>query len=64
MTKIRRGGYLFITYKGDHPPKHVHVHVKNRRVLKWDLENNGILFGMATRKMIKLIFELQEEGKL
>jgi hypothetical protein len=24
--KHRRGGYVFITWKGDHPPRHVHVY--------------------------------------
>jgi hypothetical protein len=26
VGKIRRGGYLFIWWKGDHRPRHVHVH--------------------------------------
>jgi hypothetical protein len=26
MGKYRRGGYVFITWKGDHPPRHVHVY--------------------------------------
>jgi hypothetical protein len=64
MTKIRRGGYIFNTWVGDHSPKHVHVMIKGRIVFRWDLENNRIITGLATRKMVKLILELQEEGKL
>ena len=26
MGKIRRGGYVFISWKSDHPPRHVHVY--------------------------------------
>ena len=36
--KIRRGGYVFFTWKGDHPPRHVHVYRDGRLIVKWDLE--------------------------
>jgi hypothetical protein len=26
VGKIRRGGYVFLSWKGDHPPRHVHVY--------------------------------------
>jgi hypothetical protein len=39
MGKKKLAGYLFITYKGDHRPYHVHI-IKNRRELgRWDIEN-------------------------
>jgi len=25
MPKIRRGGYVFLAWRGDHGPRHVHV---------------------------------------
>src|ERR1041384_1806448 len=39
MGKVRRGGFVFITWKGDHPPRHVHVYREGRLVVKWDLDN-------------------------
>ena len=30
---------MFITWKGDHPPQHVHVYRDGKLVVKWDLDN-------------------------
>ncbi len=49
MGKVRRGGYVFFTWKGDHGPKHVHVYRDEKLVLKWDLENSKEMKGQATR---------------
>ena len=35
MGKIRRGGFVFVTWKGDHSPYHVHVYRDGTLVLKW-----------------------------
>jgi hypothetical protein len=40
MGKIRRGGFVFVTWKGDHSPYHVHVYRDGTLVVKWDLEND------------------------
>ncbi|MBI2981331.1 MAG: DUF4160 domain-containing protein [Deltaproteobacteria bacterium] len=32
MGRIRRGGYLFEFWAGDHPPRHVHV-LKDRKLI-------------------------------
>jgi len=64
MGKIRRGGFIFITWIGDHAPYHVHVYEDGQLVVKWDLENNVEMKGKATRKILRLIDELREEGKL
>jgi hypothetical protein len=34
MGKIRRGGYVFLTWRGDHTPRHVHVYHDGKLVLK------------------------------
>jgi hypothetical protein len=34
MGKIRQGGYVFVTWIGDHSPYHVHVYRDRRLVLK------------------------------
>ena len=64
MGKIRRGGFIFITWIGDHSPYHVHVYKDGQLVVKWDLENNVVMKGEATRKILRLIDELRDEGKL
>jgi hypothetical protein len=64
MGKIRRGGFIFITWIGDHSPYHVHVYKDGQLIVKWDLENNVAMKGEATRKILRLIEELRNEGQL
>jgi len=64
MSKIRRGGYVFVTWAGDHGPKHVHVYRNGVLIVKWDLENNTAMKGKATGTILRLIAELQQEGRL
>lgn len=55
---------MFITWKGDHPPRHVHVYRDGKLIVKWDLENGKAMKGAATRQILKLIAELESEGLL
>ena len=64
MPKIRRGGYIFYTWKGDHVPRHVHVYRNGRLVVKWDLDNRKPMKGKASRRILKLIASLESEGLL
>ncbi len=64
MGKIQRKNYIFITWKGDHSPKHVHVYKDSKLVVKWDLENRKAMKGQPTRKVLELINKLEEEGLL
>jgi hypothetical protein len=64
MSKIRRGNYIFVTWVGDHPPRHVHVYRDGILVVKWDLENRIAMQGRANRRVLRLIAELEREGKL
>ena len=64
MAKIRRGGYVFLTWKTDHPPRHVHVYRQGRLLVKWDLDNNQPMRGKASRRVLRLIRELEAEGLL
>ena len=64
MGKVRRGNYIFVSWKGDHAPRHVHVYRDGRLVVKWDLENWLPMRGEANRRLLKLIEELEDEGKL
>ena len=62
MGKIRRGGYVFVSWVGDHPPRHVHVYRSGRLVVKWDLDNGRAMKGAPSRKILALIRRLQDEG--
>ena len=64
MGKVRRGGYVFVTWKGDHTPRHVHVYRDGKFIVKWDLENQKAMKGQAPRRVVKLILELDSEGHL
>ena len=64
MSKIRRGGYLFLTWRGDHSPRHVHVYREGRLVLKWDLDHRRPMAGQPVPKVLDLIRQLEAEGKL
>jgi hypothetical protein len=64
VGKIRRGNCVFIAWKGEHGPRHVHVHKDARLVVKWDLEANVAMKGRPTARVLALIDELKNEGLL
>lgn len=49
MPKIRRGGFIFLGWVGDHSPRHVHVYKDGKLVVKWDLEHWLPMKGEAPR---------------
>ena len=64
MGKLRRGGFVFVWWKGDHPPRHVHVYRDGKLVVKWDLDTGKAMKGTAPARVIDLIETLQAEGLL
>jgi len=64
MSKVRRGGYIFVTWKGDHSPRHVHVYRDGVLIVKWDLDNRNPMVGKATGRVRMLIEQLESEGAL
>ncbi len=64
MGKIRRGGYVFFTWKGDHPPRHVHVYRDGRLIVKWNLDLRIPITGEANACIRRLLAELEKEGLL
>jgi hypothetical protein len=64
MGKIRRGNYVFLSWKGDHAPHHVHVYRDGKPVVKWDLENGRAMEGRAGKRLKRIIRELEAEGLL
>jgi hypothetical protein len=64
VPKIRRGGYIFVGWIGDHSPRHVHVFNDQRLVVKWDLENWQPMEGVTSARIVKILGDLVKEGKL
>jgi hypothetical protein len=64
VSKIRRGNYVFLTWSGDHPPRHVHVYKDGELVVKWNLDDWVAMEGEAPRRVIRFLTELIEEGSL
>ena len=64
MTKIRKGNFIFVSWIGDHSPRHVHVYKDGKLVVKWDLENSRAMEGKATRRVLEHIQSLVKKGRL
>ena len=64
MSRIKRSGYVFLWWASDHGPRHVHVYRDGRPVLKWDLDDGRAMRGVAPRRVLEIIRELQMEGVL
>ena len=64
MGKIRRNNYIFLTWKGDHSPRHVHVYRDAKFVVKYDLENRQVMKGRITKALLASINKLEREGLL
>ena len=66
MGRIRRGGYTFLWWIGDHSPRHVHVFDKNGRLItRVNLETMRAMdIPQVPAKVIGLIRELRHEGRL
>jgi hypothetical protein len=64
MPTIRRGGYVFLAWKGGHGPRHVHVYRDGRLVMKWDLDRGVVMKGSENRRVREIVAELRAEGLL
>lgn len=64
MGKVRRENYIFLSWKGDHSPRHVHVYRDGKLVLKWNLDAHVPMKGKPTARLVRLILELDKEGAL
>jgi len=64
VGKVRRENYVFLTWKGDHSPRHVHVYRDGKLVLKWNLDEHVPMKGKPTARLVRLIQELDKEGAL
>ena len=66
MGRVRRHGYVLEWFIGDHDPRHVHVYdAKGRFLGRFDLDTHtGHEGWIPARKLLKLIQDLQKQGRL
>jgi len=65
MGRIKRGGYIFEFWVGDHFPKHVHVLKDGKLLARVELDENLTLMeGRITRKIREILKGLMKEGLL
>ena len=66
MGRVRRGGYTFLWWIGDHAPRHVHVFNKNGKLItRVNLETMRAMdIPKLDRNVAVLIRELIAEGRL
>ncbi len=59
MGRKKRAGFIFLTYKGDHRPYHVHIRQGEKEIGRWDIENQILLDGLKmTEKLKTALIEL------
>jgi hypothetical protein len=66
MGRIRRGGYIFVWWIGDHKPRHVHVFDKDEHILtRVNLDTMQPMdIPKIDRRILVLIEVLKREGRL
>ena len=66
MARVRRYGYIIEWFSGDHVPRHVHVYdTKGGFLGRLDVDRLvGVENWTPNRKLLKLIEELKNEGRL
>lgn len=64
MGRIRRGGYIFEWWVGDHAPRHVHVYSKGVQIAKITVPQLKVLSGEANKRILKTLEQLINEGRI
>jgi hypothetical protein len=64
MGILKRGGYLFVSWIGDHSPRHVHIFKDQKCIAKYDLEKMKLISGTINSRVLNFIKELISQGKL
>tara|TARA_Y100000590_G_scaffold323369_1_gene366350 strand:- start:66867 stop:67061 length:195 start_codon:yes stop_codon:yes gene_type:complete len=64
LGKLKKSGYIFITWIGDHDPYHVHIFKDGKEIAKYNLEDNVVIKGKINNKILKAIAELRKEKRL
>jgi len=53
MSRKKMRGYVFITFKGDHRPYHVHIYKDRKEIGRWDIENQKTMDGFEINNNLK-----------
>lgn len=62
MGRVRRGGYIFEFWVGDHPPRHVHVLKNGKLIARVELDEKLTLMeGKISRRVRKILGTLLRE---
>ncbi len=65
MGRIRRGGYIFEFWVGDHPPRHVHVLKSGKLLARVELDEELTpMSGRINNRIRKILKKLKQEGVL
>ncbi|MGK5083963.1 DUF4160 domain-containing protein [Bdellovibrionota bacterium FG-1] len=65
MGRIKRGGYIFEFWVGDHLPRHVHVLKDGRLLARVELDDALTLIeGKINRRIREILKALLKEGTL
>ena len=65
MGRIRRGGYIFDFWVGDHPPRHVHVLKDRKLIAKVELDGHlTVMEGKIDSRIRAILKQLVKEGLL
>lgn len=66
MGRVRRHGYYLEWFIGDHVPRHIHVYDRKGRLIgRLNLDRMmGVEGWIPEKNLIKLVGELQREGRL
>lgn len=65
MGRIRRGGYIFEFWVGDHLPRHVHVLKNGKLLARVELDDSlTLMSGKINNRIRKIINKLKKEGEL
>ena len=58
MGRKKRGGYIFETYAGDHPPYHVHIYRGTQFIGRFDIEHQRPMDADLPAKVLRYLEEL------
>lgn len=65
MGRIRRGGYIFECWVGDHPPRHVRVLKDRKLIARVELDEKlTVMEGKVSRRIRVILKALINEGIL
>jgi hypothetical protein len=66
MGRVRRGGYIFEWWIGDHPPRHIHISDSDGNLLgRFRLDSmEGMEDWKPPRKVVEIIEQLIDENRL